>query len=224
MCIICVSKKGVRQPTLNELKKCFEHNSDGAGIMVYNEILKKVEISKGFMKWEDFKNYVTRCNFTKDDIVVYHFRIGTQGNKVPELTHPYPLTSKLENCKALDCVCKVGIAHNGIITLTSDGNSDYNDTMLFITKYLSKLIKNRNEYLDKDIQSLIKELTNSKFAMINNRGEVVTIGDFINEDGLLFSNNSYKSYDYRYYHKNYNNNCNYYKNYNYFSWKKGWNK
>ena len=75
MCIIAVSKKGVRQPSLDQLRNMYTNNPDGAGYMFAKD--GKVHIHKGFMTWEDFERAVKAENFTKDDPVVYHFRIST---------------------------------------------------------------------------------------------------------------------------------------------------
>ena len=190
MCIICVSKKGIRQPNTKELKNMFDSNPDGAGFMY----LKKdgVHISKGYMYFQELQNQLLKMNFTNDDVVIYHFRKSTQAGVHPEFTHPYPYTTKMDNCKALDLICSLGIAHNGIISFTSDGSKNYNDTMLFITNYFVKIVKNRSDLLDEKIQDIILQLTKSKFAFLDKYGDVVTIGDFNkNDDGLLFSNYSY---------------------------------
>ena len=75
----------------------------------------RVTIHKGFMSFDDFRKAVESEHFTKNDPVVYHFRISTQAGVNPSMTHPFPLTSDLVNCEALDLTCAVGIAHNGII-------------------------------------------------------------------------------------------------------------
>ena len=47
MCIICVSKSGVRQPDENTIRTMFRHNPHGAGYMVARD--GRVIIHKGFM-------------------------------------------------------------------------------------------------------------------------------------------------------------------------------
>ena len=95
--------------------------------------------------------------------------------------------------KALDLTCSFGIAHNGIIRRTSDpANTEYSDTALFITDYLSQIIRDRADLRDQRILDLIYSLAASKFAIMDSEGYVATIGEFIDEKGLLFSNDSYK--------------------------------
>ena len=118
MCIIAVSKRGVKQPTYDHFRTMFDHNPDGAGYMYARN--GRVIIHKGFMAFEDFYRSVKEEQFTTEDAVVYHFRISTQAGVNPQMTHPFPLTVNKEDCERLDLSCSVGIAHNGIIRLTSN--------------------------------------------------------------------------------------------------------
>lgn len=192
MCVIAVSERGVKQPDWNQLKNMFQHNPHGAGYMYARK--NWVTIHKGFMCWEDFERAVKAENFTADDPVVYHFRISTQAGICPEMTHPFPLTSTIVNCRKLDLRCHVGVAHNGIIRMTSDyRETRYSDTALFIAKYMTKLIRKPEDITDKAVIEMIENLTNSKWAIMENTGKIVTVGHFISEKGLLFSNGSYKA-------------------------------
>ena len=190
MCIIAVSKKGVKQPTLEQLKTMFKNNPDGAGYMTVRN--GKVEIHKGFMDCKTFIRNVKEEHFTANDPVVYHFRISTQAGVNAKMTHPFPLTSKLETCEKLDLRCSVGIAHNGIITLTSDPKEKrYSDTAFFITEFMTRLIREPRDIKDPYVNIAIHELTNSKWALMDETGNIETVGYFYDEDGLLFSNLTY---------------------------------
>ena len=187
MCVICVSKKGVRQPNENEIREMWDTNPHGAGYMFARD--GRVEIHKGFMDLKDFMRSVNHEEFTDDDVVIYHFRISTQAGVTPEMTHPFPLSSDLEDMEALDLLCDVGIAHNGIIKLTSTKDDRYSDTALFIAEYLPALIRDTEDITDPTVKKIIKELIGSKMVLLNGDGEVSIIGDFYgNKDGLMFSN------------------------------------
>ena len=164
------------------------HNPDGAGYMFARS--GRVEIHKGFMFFSDFLDAVTWERFTESDSVVYHFRISTQAGRTPEMTHPFPLTGKLNQCEYLDLTCPLGIAHNGIIPITTDHNETrYSDTALFITRYLSKLISSRNDLNNVDLMRDIQQLGGwSRFAFLDGTGEVFTVGNFTEIDGILLSN------------------------------------
>lgn len=189
MCIIAVSKAGVKQPTLDQLRTMFRNNPHGAGYMFARD--NQVYIHKGFMTWEDFARNVKAENFTADDPVVYHFRISTQAGICPTMTHPFPLTEDLDLCEELDLTCPIGLAHNGIIRMTSTNDRRYSDTALFITNYMTRLIRSPEEITDPFVIDMIENLTNSKWAMLDFTGEIVTVGKFINSGGILFSNSSF---------------------------------
>ena len=187
MCVICVSKKGIRQPNADEIREMWATNPHGAGYMFVKDGM--VELHKGFMNLKDFMRSVNSEHFTDDDVVIYHFRISTQAGITPEMTHPFPLSEDLKDMKILDCLCSVGIAHNGIIRLTSCKDAEYSDTALFITEYLPMLIRDTKDINDKRVKRTIKALIDSKMALINGDGDVSIIGDFwANDDGVMFSN------------------------------------
>lgn len=195
MCVICVSKKGVQQPDRATLAQMFTSNPDGAGYMTARD--GKVQIHKGFMTFNDFIKAVEAENFTAADPVVYHFRISTQAGVTPFMTHPFPLTSNLSNCRALDVKCKCGVVHNGIIRMTTDPRDRvYNDTARFITKYLVKILRKPADLHDDAIAEIIEALTNSKFAIMDGDGDIMTVGRFIEDNGLLFSNLTYLYHNY----------------------------
>ena len=91
--------------------------------------------------------------------------------------------------KALDVHCGVGIAHNGIIRLTSDPDEkEYSDTAIFIADYLSQIIGSPSDLHDPDVLETIRCLIGSKMAILDGSGYIATVGQFFNERGLLYSN------------------------------------
>lgn len=190
MCVICVSHKGIRQPNEYEIRNMWDANPHGAGYMFIKD--GRVEMHKGFMNLKDFMRSVNSEEFTDDDVVIYHFRISTQAGVTPEMTHPFPLSSDLNDMKLLDCQCSVGIVHNGVIRLTSCADPDYSDTALFITEYLPTIIRDTEDITKKGVKKTIRALINSKMVLLNGDGDVTIIGDFwANEDGVMFSNKSF---------------------------------
>ena len=193
MCIICVSPKGVRQPSIATIRTMFRRNPHGAGYMCARD--GKVYISKGYMNEQNFVDVIKYEQFTATDPVVYHFRISTQAGVCPEMTHPFPLSRKLSDMKALDVICRCGVAHNGIIRLTSDAsNHEYSDTAMFITEYLADLIRKPSDLKNKTMLKYIKHLDGSKLAIMDASGDITTIGDFVNIAGLLYSNQTFMSF------------------------------
>lgn len=195
MCIICASPAGIRQPDEATLRRMFYNNSHGAGYMCARD--GKVEISKGFMNWEDFIHAVNYEKFDESIPVVYHFRISTQAGVNPAMTQPFPLTSDITLCREVDLTCGAGIAHNGIIRLTSNWNEKlYSDTAHFIAEFMCYLIRNVDDLKNPKIHDAIERMTDSKWALMDCDGTIATVGHFIDEDGLLFSNATYRATDY----------------------------
>ena len=191
MCIICVSPAGVQQPTDTTFRTMFHRNPHGAGYMFARG--GKVTIHKGFMNLGDFLRAVHNEHFTAEDSVVYHFRISTQAGVNPEMTHPFPLSNQPARMRALDLTCRCGIAHNGIIRMTTDPtNERYSDTAIFITDYLAEMIRKSSDLRNQALLDRIYYMARSKFAIMDGGGYVATIGEFIDEQGLLFSNGSYE--------------------------------
>ena len=192
MCIICVSPKRVRQPNVTTIRRMFQNNPDGAGYMVARD--GKVIISKGFMNVDEYIEAIRAEHFTAKDPVVYHFRISTQAGVNPEMTHPFPLSNRIEHMKVLDVECPCGVAHNGVIRLTTDPrNREYSDTALFIANYLSLIIREPGDLKDERVLKLIHRLAGSKLAIMDADGYIATVGEYINQKGLLFSNASFET-------------------------------
>ena len=199
MCIIVYKPKDNKFPTNETLKTCFENNPDGAGFMY--PARDGVHIRKGFMTYKDFKKAVKPFK-DKNIPMIFHFRISTHAGITPEMTQPFPLTSKTKKLKALESTARVGVAHNGIISLTSDAKS-ISDTALFIKKYLTLLIRDPKYYKDPKIAKIIDKLIGSKMAVLSRDGHVELIGSGweLGEDGIWYSNDSYKPWDWRSYYK-----------------------
>ena len=190
MCIICVSKSGICQPDESTIRTMFHRNPHGAGYMFARG--GRVIIHKGFMNPDDYLRAIREEHFTVSDNVVYHFRISTQAGVSPEMTHPFPLSNRPARLRKLDLRCRVGVAHNGVIPLTSDPrNERYSDTAIFITDYLSHIIRRRADLRDQRVLDSIFQIAQSKFAIMDGGGYIATVGKFIDERGLLFSNASY---------------------------------
>ena len=197
MCIICVSPARTRQPSISQIRTMFRNNPHGAGYMFARD--GRVQIHKGFMDVDSFLDAIRGEHFTAKDSVVYHFRISTQAGVNPEMTHPFPLSNRLPYMKALDVECRCGVAHNGIIRLTSDRNQrEYSDTALFITQYMARMLHGPKDLRDEQLLNRIEQLAGSKLAIMEGSGYIATIGHFINERGLLFSNSSYMDAQWRY--------------------------
>ena len=214
MCVIVYKPKGIEMPSKQELEKCFKHNPDGAGYML--PLNDKVIIRKGFMTFDDFKkdinNIVKQNNIdVLNTPIVLHFRITTQGGVQQALCHPYPICRSYDEMRALASESDIARAHNGIISLTSESNRysywnrttkkweynekqlDYNDTMTFIKDYASLIIDNDLYFaINSSKCELLERLIGaSKLAIMNRKGFVKLIGQFIERNGVFYSNTNH---------------------------------
>ena len=195
MCIIVYKPYQKKMPEYKTLKHCWDNNDDGAGYMYPDG--KQVIIKKGFMDFEKFYNslkedYKKMGRFTP---FVLHFRISTQAGVNEECTHPFPLSRNMDDLRKTRTKSDIGIAHNGIISLTKSYYNvtvTYSDTMKFITDYASLLIKDKDFYKDEDITTLIDRLVGGRLAIMDYEGHTTLIGDFIEDSGIYYSNNTYK--------------------------------
>ena len=211
MCIAVYKPMGVDFPVKRVLKRCFYKNPDGAGFMVATG--SAVEIHKGFMGFRSFWKALreARAIYGDDKAYVMHFRISTQGGVRQDGCHPFPLSKDMEDLRRLDCEADIGIAHNGIIDLTSDWSSsyyssyyysrsytarkqlDYSDTMKFITDYLSLIIHDTDYYRDPDTLELISKLVGSRLAILDYSGHCELIGNgWESSEDVWYSNGTYK--------------------------------
>ena len=197
MCVIIAKDKRDRLPTIQEMQQCFSYNSDGAGFMYTDK--GKVVIDKGYMTWKTFiKHYtelVAKYDNFKDKSLVIHFRIGTGGGNNVHNTHGYPLTNKISEMQKTHTTCDVGIMHNGIISDYTPQENYYNDTQEFIKSFMYNLkALDKEFYKRKYFRDMIKNNSNSKWAILDKDDNLYTIGTFMTDNGLAFSNLNHKPY------------------------------
>lgn len=199
MCIIVAKDRKAPLPTKQVLKNCFDNNSDGAGFMyTYNG---NVIIDKGYMSFKRFYKRYQRLkelfNNFEDKSLVMHFRIGTSAGNTPENTHPYPVSTKVDELHSLYTITKLGIVHNGIIRdYTITGDKEMNDTQHFIQDYVAKIYsKFPRFYEDKDLMLSMEKMCDSKLCFLTSEDELYYVGDFVTDRGIKYSNQTY-SYNY----------------------------
>lgn len=195
MCVICISNKGVPQPTKALMMQMWKKNPHGAGYMFARG--KYVYIRKGFMTFDEFYKAVRAEGFTANDTVIYHFRISTQGGINPEMCHPFILTNDLEKTKILRTRSNIGICHNGVIPVTSSSDREYSDTAHFVAEYLPWIIEKPSDLKKSFVKNEIERLICSRMAFLDYAGNVTTIGNFQSDyTGLIFSNTYFRPYVY----------------------------
>lgn len=209
MCIIVAKNKLTKLPKETYLQNCFDNNPDGAGFMYTKN--GRVIIDKGYMTFRSFiKRYHKLCkrfNNFENKALVMHFRIGTAGANSPQNTHPYPVTDNKKLLHKTYVKTGLGVVHNGIISQYNPEKhiKDVNDTQNFIMKYLYPLYSNyRTFYKNEFIMDGISDITNSRLVFLDTNDTLSFVGEFEkDENGVLYSNSTYKTDWYSYYNKYY---------------------
>jgi hypothetical protein len=160
----------------------------------------KVHYEKGFMSFNAFKKGLKDAQKryglnTLKTPMVFHFRIQSQGGVRADLTHPFPLTRSYDKMRELTGDVDVAVVHNGIIDFAcSYGKVDYSDTMEFTKEVLYPLInKNEKYYENKALMQLVGYLLDgNRFIIMDKNGHVEKFGTFQEQDGVYYSNTSFK--------------------------------
>lgn len=198
MCIIAAKPAGVAMPSRDTIRTMWDGNRDGAGLMYLDG--GKVTIEKGFMTYKSFAKKLDqlekRLDLTRTPVVM-HFRITTHGGTKPENCHPFPITDSIGALKKLTSRTDVGVAHNGIIHIIP--RSGISDTMEYIASQLAPLKRALPRfYENKNAMLLVKNAIDSKMAFLTKEGKIYTVGDFVTDNGVLYSNRSYIKSSLRY--------------------------
>ena len=183
MCIAICKPQGLIIPE-EYLTESFEYNPDGAGFM-YAEG-NELHIEKGFMDYQSFRD---AWEPHQDKVAALHFRIRTHGATDEENTHPFRVGSNL------------GFIHNGIISkVKTEEDPSKSDTYHFNQKFLQQFYKRDSRFIYKDhFKDLIKEYIGwSKLVFLNNKGHYTIVNEQQGswDEGVWYSNNSYKPVQY----------------------------
>lgn len=198
MCIIAAKPAGIPMPDHDTLNLMWTNNPDGAGLMYVDN--GHVIIEKGYMKWKDFRKAIDRLSKRLDlkrTPVVMHFRIATHGGVNKECCHPFPVTDSIGALKKLKASVDLGVAHNGIINSVNP-RKGCSDTMEYIATQLAPLKRAMPRFYDnKHARLLVQNAIDSKMAFLTQDGRIFTIGDFVTDNGVLYSNRTYRDMGYR---------------------------
>ena len=163
------------------LQECYSSNPDGAGFMFADD--KQLNIKKGFFSFDSFYNAYKKH---QDKKVVIHFRIKTHGEINETNCHPFAVNSSL------------AFVHNGIIS-GLDGDKALSDTIHFNEQILQPLVNkwgNLALFQDPMINLLETRIGYSKLIFLDRHGNHKIMNEHKGEwdDGIWYSNNSYKPY------------------------------
>jgi len=189
MCIIVAVPENAAMPTVETLRECFMSNPDGAGFMYADG--KRVNIRKGFMTFDEFMEALDEECIPDGSALVMHFRIATHGKVSAACCHPFPLTDDANAMRSPRAEARWGVAHNGIIQGRST-NDTWSDSMDFIAGVMAPLAHLHPSFMySDDAKELLKGACKSKLAIMNHAGELMLVGEFVEDDGVFYSNTSY---------------------------------
>lgn len=176
------------------LHDMFTSNDDGAGFMFVRG--GKVIIRKGFMKFKHLLKGIAEENLTKDDLIIFHFRIATAGSVSPKNTHPFPVTNNVKQLQALRTETDLAVAHNGILSYEVDKKLDLSDTMTFIRDVVAEKPV-RDNIQETSVWSLLEmSVGSSRLVFVNGDGDYALIGDWLEDkvanDGCSYSNLTFR--------------------------------
>jgi predicted glutamine amidotransferase len=201
MCIIAIKPAGIVPPSTELIENMWYSNSDGAGICY--PLRGRVVIDKGYLKLKKFKSMLETLEKKIDIVrvpVIYHFRIGTSGGNTAANTHPFPISDKLPLLQKTRGRYPLVMAHNGVIDI-KPRKKDISDTMEYIMTQIAPLRQLRKDFYKTAAgKKLLYNATGGKLAFMDGAGNIETVGDFITDGGMIYSNSSYKrDYYYSYY-------------------------
>lgn len=194
MCIIAIKSRGIELPSDEILQNMWRANKDGAGFMYAKD--GNVHIKKGFMNYDSFREELAKLDEKfglKGLPLIMHFRITTHGGTKPENTHPFPITDSVGVLKKLSVGTRVGVAHNGIIDIRP--REGISDTMEYTASQLAPLSRAvPTFYKNADLMKMISNAIGaSRMAFMDGKGEIYTIGSFVEEGGMRYSNRSFET-------------------------------
>lgn len=205
MCLIAVLKAGTDKYSdliIEGIKKASVSNTDGIGYAFKRaKDNSKIYISKGYNDVDAFIKLYKSKKLTDIDEVIIHLRIGNKGAVNEDMNHPFVLSNEEELILTNGGLTELPVvAHNGTFTEFAIYNSKFSDTYFFIKDFMS--IPEFQELLKRDIatfKKIFKSIlgTNKLAFIFPGNQELITIGEYIEDEGYLFSNKSYKEIKYR---------------------------
>jgi hypothetical protein len=172
--------------------RMWEANNDGFGMMYRAK--GGVGVVKGIMDKDEAWDVYSQL--PKGVPHVLHFRLATHGGVRPELTHPFVVDEKSPIVQE-GVVDKPVLAHNGIWYAYALKRSEVrlkgptSDSRV-LAAWLGKQAVGRR--VGDVLKEVYSEVVAAGRVVVMDPGakEIYVVGDWIREDGLLFSNTSYR--------------------------------
>lgn len=178
MCIAIYKPKGISIPSIENLSNCFSNNPHGAGFATFadNPWIKGIMVMKGFFDFQSFYDNLFRY-VGKSDVCLIHFRYATHGTIDESNCHPFTF-EKFQKDVLTDISALI---HNGVIN-NGEKNAKNSDTY-----WLTRQIE-----AGRSINNEVFKQTNNKVAILNGDQSVELYGNWIEDNGVFYSNGTYR--------------------------------
>lgn len=187
MCLIAVKDKGKKLPKREYLYNSYLNNKDGIGIALLKEKKQFIYIKKNFKDFDSFYTWI-KDNVKTNDKLIIHFRWATHGLVDIGNRHPFPITKNKVLLRKQELYCNYAVAHNGVLYQYS--HKKYSDTQKFILDILARV---KPKLYTKVVIKLINSYINGdRLAILNKEKGILLIGEFIEDEGIFWSNDGYK--------------------------------
>lgn len=194
MCIIMVKEIGKEFPEKKIIENMWENNPHGAGIAI--AMNGAVWIEKGFLNKNAFIDVIEAIRENAKNFgIILHFRIATHGGINAECTHPFPITRDVKNLQATQVKTNLAVAHNGIIDIPTP-REKMSDTMEYISTVLSNMRGKDEEFYKnkRNLKTIEKGIGTSKMAFLDAEGKITRVGDWVEENGIYYSNYTFEDW------------------------------
>lgn len=187
MCIIAIKKAGVQFPTMGTVETMCDRNPDGFALVYHDKKDGKARTYRTMDREQFLRHYrsVLRTHDYRTTSLYLHARIATHGSL------------RRENCHGfVDRKARLSFAHNGIL-YRIPARDDLTDSETFFRDHFIPVYRHGGWF---EAERLIKDVIGySKFVFMDNKGNIRHYGEYIKDsDGVLYSNNSFRTIKYEY--------------------------
>ena len=194
MCIIIYKPKGVVLPPSKTIKTCFENNPDGCGYMLKTR--QGVKINKGYFDVDELINKLFTIKDIQDVELGIHFRITTHGATNALNCHPFAIKRKLKDIRRTQQTAAAAVMHNGVLSSVKvKSNSGLSDTAVYTRDVLNPLKTLNGGALtnSKQASDIINATRGTSRLLIFDGQGVKMFGNWLEDNGVFYSNDSYKA-------------------------------